>query len=50
MVERIGLANLLEGLGLEPDPNMINHPRTNPFVRMDDWDEEVERLKQSKAG
>ncbi|TAM45775.1 MAG: dissimilatory-type sulfite reductase subunit alpha, partial [Gammaproteobacteria bacterium] len=50
MVERIGLANFLEGLGLEPDPNMINHPRTNPFVRMDDWDEEVERLKQSKAG
>ncbi len=50
MIERIGLANFLEGLGLEPDPNMVNHPRTNPFVRMDDWDEEVERLKQSKAG
>ncbi len=50
MVERIGLANFLEGLGLEPDPNMINQPRTNPFIRMDDWDEEVARVKQLKAG
>ncbi len=50
MVERIGLANFLEGVGLEPDPNMINQPRTNPFIRMDDWDEEVARVKQQKAG
>src|SRR3989344_1370636 len=27
MIERIGLANFLEGIGLEVDPNMINHPR-----------------------
>jgi sulfite reductase alpha subunit len=50
MVDRIGLSNFLEGIGLEVDPNMVNHPRTNPFVRTDSWDEEVERLKQAKAG
>ena len=27
MIERIGLVNFLEGIGLEPDPNMIAHPR-----------------------
>ena len=50
MVERIGLANFLEGVGLEVDPNMVNHPRTNPYIRMDGWDEEVARRKQTKAG
>lgn len=48
MIERIGLANFLEGLGLEADPNMVNHPRTNSFIRMDGWDEEVERVAESK--
>ncbi len=50
MVERIGLANFLEGVGLEVDPNMVNHPRTNPYIRMDGWDDEVARRKQTKAG
>ncbi len=50
MVERIGLANFLEGVGLEVDPNMVNHPRTNPYIRMDGWDEEVARQKQVKGG
>ena len=30
MIERIGLANFLEGIGIEPDPNMLSHPRTVP--------------------
>jgi sulfite reductase alpha subunit len=50
MIERIGLNNLIEGLGMEVDPNMVRHPRTNPYVRLDGWDDEVERLKQVKAG
>ncbi len=48
MIERIGLNNFLEGIGREVDPNMINHPRTNPFIRMDGWDEEVARLQALK--
>jgi sulfite reductase alpha subunit len=43
MIERIGLVNFLEGIGLEVDPNMIAHPRESSYVRMDGWDEEVEK-------
>jgi sulfite reductase alpha subunit len=49
MVERIGLASFLEGLGLDLDPNMISNPRSNPYVRMDGWDEEVEKWNARKA-
>jgi dissimilatory sulfite reductase alpha subunit len=49
MIERIGLVNFLEGIGLEVDPNMIIHPRTNPYVRTDDWDEEAEKWFARKA-
>jgi sulfite reductase alpha subunit len=48
MIERIGLNNFLEGIGREVDPNMINHPRSNPFIRLDGWDEEVARLQSLK--
>lgn len=46
MIERIGLVNFLEGVGLEIDPNMIAHPRTNSYVRTDGWDEEAEKWRQ----
>ena len=48
MIERIGLVNFLEGIGLEVDPNMINHPRTSSYVRMDEWDQEAEKWNQRK--
>ncbi|HHZ87594.1 MAG TPA: dissimilatory-type sulfite reductase subunit alpha, partial [Chromatiaceae bacterium] len=43
MIERIGLANFLEGIGIEVDPNMVNSPRQCSYVRMDGWDEEAEK-------
>jgi sulfite reductase alpha subunit len=49
MIERIGLVNFLEGIGLEVDPNMIVHPRSNPYFRSDDWDEEAEKWFARKA-
>jgi dissimilatory sulfite reductase alpha subunit len=49
MIERIGLANFLEGVGLEVDPNMIQNPRMNSYVRMDGWEEEVEKWNERKA-
>lgn len=49
MIDRIGLVNFLEGLGLEVDPNMILQPRTNPYVRTDNWDEEVAKVEARKA-
>ena len=50
MIERIGLVNFLEGIGLEVDPNMVTHPRTSSYFRADDWDEEVEKWSARKAG
>jgi dissimilatory sulfite reductase alpha subunit len=50
MVERIGLANFIEGIGLEIDPAMLAHPRANPYIRMDGWDEEVAKQQARKAG
>jgi sulfite reductase alpha subunit len=50
MIERIGLANFLEGVEVEIDPNMINHPRTNPYVRTDGWQEEARKWEQRRAG
>jgi sulfite reductase alpha subunit len=42
-INRIGLANFLEGIGVEVDPNMVSHPRSISYVRMDDWDEEANK-------
>ncbi len=49
MIERIGLVNYLEGLELDVDPNMVSHPRTSSYVRMDGWDEEVEKWNARKG-
>ncbi len=49
MIERIGLVNFLEGIGLEVDANMVSTPRTNPYVRTDGWDDEVAKIKARKA-
>ncbi len=44
-IERIGLVNFVEGIGLEIDANMVSTPRTNPYVRADGWDDEVAKIK-----
>ncbi len=49
MIERIGLPNFLEGIGIEVDPNMIDSPRQSSYVRLDDWDEEAKKWFDSKA-
>jgi sulfite reductase alpha subunit len=49
MIERIGLVNFLEGIGVEVDPNMVSQPRQSSYIRMDGWDEEAEKWFQRKA-
>jgi sulfite reductase alpha subunit len=49
MIERIGLVNFLEGVGVEVDPNMISSPRQCSYVRMDGWDEEAEKWFERQA-
>lgn len=31
-IQRIGMANFLEQIGLDPQPEMVAHPRTNPYI------------------
>ena len=50
MIERIGLGNFLEGIGLDVDPNMISHPRATSYVRLDEWDAEAAKWNERKAG
>ena len=54
MIERIGLVNFLEGVGIDVDPNMVANPRESSYVRTDDWDDEAvkwyEKIDQRKKG
>ena len=34
-IQRVGMGNFLEAIGLEPDPHMVAHPRENPYVFYD---------------
>jgi sulfite reductase alpha subunit len=49
MIERIGLVNFLEGVGLDVDPNMIATPRQSSYVRTDGWDKEAEKWFERKS-
>ncbi len=49
MIERIGLVNYLEGIGVNVDPNMVGSPRESSYIRMDDWNEEAEKWFDRKA-
>ncbi|MBI4733890.1 MAG: dissimilatory-type sulfite reductase subunit alpha [Rubrobacteridae bacterium] len=39
-IERVGLATFVEGIGLEPLPQMIRAPRDNPYVFYEEYFEE----------
>ncbi len=47
-IDRIGLANFLDAINVDVDPNMVNHPRTSSFVRTDGWDEEARKWQGRK--
>jgi sulfite reductase alpha subunit len=48
-IDRIGLVNFLEGIDINVDPNMVAEPRQSSYVRMDTWDEEVDKWKERQA-
>lgn len=41
-IERIGLATFLEGIGLDPVPQMVKQPRDNPYIFYEEYFEEEE--------
>jgi dissimilatory sulfite reductase alpha subunit len=50
-IQRIGLGNFLEQIGLDPAPEMVMHPRTNPYIRFDSDDEgEADACRASSKG
>jgi len=49
-IDRIGLPAFLEAIGVDPDPNMVLHPRQVSFVRTDDFQAELERMRAKKGG
>jgi sulfite reductase alpha subunit len=32
MIQRVGLPAFLDGIGLDPAPEMVSAPRDNPFI------------------
>jgi sulfite reductase alpha subunit len=49
MIERIGLVNFLEGIGVNVDPNMVAEPRQSSYFRGDGWDEAAKEWYANKA-
>jgi sulfite reductase alpha subunit len=47
-IQRIGLGNFLEQIGLDPTPEMVMHPRTNPYIYFN-LDEEDKDSSSSKG-
>ena len=39
-IQRVGLGNFLEAIGVEPVPEMVRHPRENPYVFYEEYFEE----------
>jgi dissimilatory sulfite reductase alpha subunit len=39
-IQRVGLGNFLEAIEVEPIPEMVTHPRENPYVFYDEYFEE----------
>lgn len=39
-IQRVGLGNFLEEIGVEPIPEMVAHPRENPYVFYEEYYEE----------
>ncbi len=48
-IDRIGLANFIDAVGVDADPNMVSYPRTSSYVRTDDWDQEAQKWYSRKA-
>jgi sulfite reductase alpha subunit len=45
LIQRVGVGNFLEAIELEPLPEMVEHPRANPFIKFEEYlvaDEEEE--------
>ena len=42
-IQRIGLSSFLEGIGVEPSPQMVTQPRDNPYIFYEEYYEEEDK-------
>ncbi len=47
-IQRVGMGNFLEAIGVEPIPDMVTHPRENPYVFYEEYFEEDEAGEAEK--
>jgi len=48
LIQRVGLGNFLEAIEVEPVPQMVAHPRDNPYVFYDEYFEEEEEEEEEE--
>ena len=48
-IQRVGLGNFLEAIDVEPIPQMVAHPRENPYVFYEEYYEEDDEESESEG-
>jgi len=48
LIQRVGLGNFLEAIEVEPVPEMIAHPRENPYIFFEEYFEEEEEGEEEE--
>ncbi|MEJ2216797.1 MAG: sulfite reductase, dissimilatory-type subunit alpha, partial [Gemmatimonadota bacterium] len=48
LIQRVGLGNFLEAIEVEPLPEMIAHPRDNPYIFFEEYYEEEEEGEEEE--
>jgi sulfite reductase alpha subunit len=49
LMQRVGLGNFLEAIEVEPVPEMIAHPRENPYIFFEEYFEEGDEEEESES-
>lgn len=50
LIQRVGLGNFLEAIEVEPLPEMVAHPRDNPYIFFEEYyEEEEEELEEEET-
>jgi sulfite reductase alpha subunit len=49
-IQRVGMGNFLEAIGVEPIPEMVAHPRENPYVFYEEYfEEDAEEVSEEET-
>jgi sulfite reductase alpha subunit len=48
LIQRVGLGNFLEAIEVDPLPQMIAHPRDNPYVFYEEYYEEGDEEEEEE--